>query len=41
MAAKNSVLLGSDEENVVDILSSECVYEGRRGPVDTWFEVLV
>ena len=25
MAAKNSVLLGSDDENVVDILSSECV----------------
>ena len=41
MAAKNSVLLGSDEENVIDILSSECVYEGRRGPVDTWLEVLV
>ena len=41
MAAKNFVLLGSEEENVIDILSSECVYEGRRGPVDTWFEVLV
>ena len=41
MAAKNLVLLGSDDENVIDILSSECVYVGRRGPVDTWFEVLV
>ena len=41
MAAKNFVLLGSEEENVIDILSSESVYEGRRGPVDTWFEVLV
>ena len=41
MAAKNFVVLGSEEENVIDILSSECVYEGRRGPVDAWFEVLV
>ena len=39
--SKELVLLGSEEENVIDILSSECVYEGRRGPVDTWFEVLV
>ena len=41
MAAKNFVVLVSEEENVIDILSSECVYEGRRGPVDTWLEVLV